>query len=310
MLQEWTMTAKGSGVMAPGRDGQTRAQGTWYQYSVDLSAYAGQNIYVAIRHFNCTDWFYLDVDDVTFTADEKSGNTFEASGKAQITSYAVPTDDGNWYYYDNGTNYDAIGLTGGGGFWWGIMFPAGSFEGNKLSKISYFDSTPSDGQVLISQGGTSAPGTLLYTQNYSTSGIEDVVEINMDEPVTINNAENLWVIITTPAANMSPHTMVAWVRPTVHGSLLTTQNGTHHYPKQQVVHTMATGISAPISKPAAAAQPAQPSKPTSSTSSWMVNSSLPPATMPSLTPLRTLRSTPLKYIMLTKNTTSLARPLS
>ena len=194
-VQEWTMTAKASGVMAPGRDGQTRAQGNWYEYSVDLSSYAGQNIYVAIRHFNCTDWFYLDVDDVTFTADEKSGNTFEAAGKAQITSYAVPTDDGNWYYYDNGTNYDAIGLTSGGSFWWGIMFPAGSYEGNKLSKISYYDSTPSTGQVLIYQGGTSQPGTLLYTQAYSTSGTDNVVEINMDEPVTVNNAENLWVIM-------------------------------------------------------------------------------------------------------------------
>lgn len=51
LLQEWTMTAK---------------QGGWHQYSVDLSAYAGQQIYVAIRHFNSYDRFCLCVDDVVF----------------------------------------------------------------------------------------------------------------------------------------------------------------------------------------------------------------------------------------------------
>ena len=49
MIQEWTMTAK---------------QGNWYEYSVDLNAYVGQEIYIAIRHFNSQDNFCLCVDDV------------------------------------------------------------------------------------------------------------------------------------------------------------------------------------------------------------------------------------------------------
>ena len=41
------------------------ANAPWQQYTADLSAYAGQSqIYVAIRHFNCTDMFMLDVDYV------------------------------------------------------------------------------------------------------------------------------------------------------------------------------------------------------------------------------------------------------
>ena len=67
MVQEWTMTAKESGnVMSIGRDGNTRAQGSWHQYTVDLSAFAGQK-YIAIRHFNCNDMFILDVDDIELT---------------------------------------------------------------------------------------------------------------------------------------------------------------------------------------------------------------------------------------------------
>ena len=77
MIQEWTMTAKGAGsivkkdgaadvnMTGASRDGNTRAQGTWYEYTVDLSAYMGQTGYVAIRHFNCSDMFYLNVDDIT-----------------------------------------------------------------------------------------------------------------------------------------------------------------------------------------------------------------------------------------------------
>jgi hypothetical protein len=60
-LQEWTLNAKGEG----------NRQGTWRQYSVDLSAYAGQEVYLAIRHFNCTDMFAICVDGI-FIGDENA----------------------------------------------------------------------------------------------------------------------------------------------------------------------------------------------------------------------------------------------
>ena len=56
-LGEWTLGAK--------------AQGSWGQFSVDLSAYAGQTGYIAVRHFNCTDQFYLNVDDFIKTVKGK-----------------------------------------------------------------------------------------------------------------------------------------------------------------------------------------------------------------------------------------------
>jgi hypothetical protein len=49
MLQEWTMTAK---------------QGGWHEYTVDLNNYVGQEVYIAIRHFNSQDNFCLCVDDI------------------------------------------------------------------------------------------------------------------------------------------------------------------------------------------------------------------------------------------------------
>ena len=85
MLQEWTMTAKSAPLpkkaqfaatsdvkgMGHSRNGNNREQGNWYQYTVDLSAYSGMG-YVAIRHFNCSDMFYLNVDDITIGEPAKS----------------------------------------------------------------------------------------------------------------------------------------------------------------------------------------------------------------------------------------------
>ena len=70
MLQDWTMAAAPSqtpALNAPQNAFRSprRAQGNWYLYTVDLSAYAGLEGYVAIRHYNCTDMFLLDVDDIT-----------------------------------------------------------------------------------------------------------------------------------------------------------------------------------------------------------------------------------------------------
>lgn len=44
--------------------GSSKAQTSWYQRSVDLSAYNGQGLQIAFRHYNCSDMFFLLIDDV------------------------------------------------------------------------------------------------------------------------------------------------------------------------------------------------------------------------------------------------------
>ena len=48
---------------------ETVAQDVLTEYTADLSAYAGQVGYIAIRHFNVTDMYKLSVDNITFTDD-------------------------------------------------------------------------------------------------------------------------------------------------------------------------------------------------------------------------------------------------
>jgi len=185
MVNEWTMTAKNGGnVMSAGRGGEVRAQGNWYNYSVDLSAFAGQK-YIAIRHFNCSDQFIINVDDIELTVGAKSNR------------------EGQWYYYDNGNNMDAIGLSSGtANFSWGIMFPAGSYNSGNLTKVGYYDYTAHTGNIHIYQGGTgnSAPGAELYTQPYTVNGTETYIEIALAAPVAVDATQALWVVMesTTP----------------------------------------------------------------------------------------------------------------
>ena len=54
LLQEYTI-------------GQTRTQTAWENHTINLSAYNGQMVYIAFRHFNCNDQFLLDLDDVEIT---------------------------------------------------------------------------------------------------------------------------------------------------------------------------------------------------------------------------------------------------
>ena len=59
MLNQWTI-------------GSSKVQSAWEEKTVDLSAYTGQTVYIAFRHFNCNDQFVLDLDDVTITAQPTS----------------------------------------------------------------------------------------------------------------------------------------------------------------------------------------------------------------------------------------------
>ena len=43
-------------------------QGAWKQKTVNLASYTGQTIYIAFRHFNCSDEFILNLDDVEIFA--------------------------------------------------------------------------------------------------------------------------------------------------------------------------------------------------------------------------------------------------
>ena len=247
------------------------------KYEADLSAYAGQEVWVAIRHFNCSDQYFLDVDDITIgaggdnpdpdpqpsedvlgvmiykngellTSKPVEGTTYTDNngivgdeycvrvvyaGEPDVTYYAMseptcaeadviidcvapvdlfaeqtgndevtlklsynPNPVGEWLYYDNGTNEDAIGLQGGGSFHWGIMFPSESlaaYAGASMTKVSMFDYTAHSGNINIYYGGTTAPGDLVHSQPYTATGTGDFVEFDLTSALPLDETQNVWV---------------------------------------------------------------------------------------------------------------------
>ena len=72
--------------------GQGTNAGTPVNHTLDLSSFVGQSqIYVAFRHFDCTDQDFLSIDDVTVTA--TSLMAVSDVNKKSISIYPNPTTD-------------------------------------------------------------------------------------------------------------------------------------------------------------------------------------------------------------------------
>ena len=69
-------------------DMTAKPAGGWYFYSVDLRDYQGQDIYVAIVHFNCANQFMINIDDITL---HRSYDHVADNGSATFAIYPNPT---------------------------------------------------------------------------------------------------------------------------------------------------------------------------------------------------------------------------
>ena len=94
---------------------ETVTTGEYQEYTADLSAYAGQQGYIAIRHFNITDMFWLNVDDVRIIPGDEDWITvnnatspYAIEGLNEFTTYRVEVQG----VYGSGTSeWDGIYFT-------------------------------------------------------------------------------------------------------------------------------------------------------------------------------------------------------
>lgn len=114
--------------------------------------------------------------------------------------YAVnPGNTGNWLQYDNGEYVSEIGFSSPDYITWGAMYPGSQVTGDMLTKVSVFESSAyntEDITINIYQGGTDAPGTLLYTETVTPEAADAFHEITLAMSVDITPGENLWITLT------------------------------------------------------------------------------------------------------------------
>ena len=70
-----------------------KTTGEWYFFNVDLREYQGQDIYVAIIHFNCTNQFSINVDDITLHRQYQEGLSVDENTTSLASVYPNPAVD-------------------------------------------------------------------------------------------------------------------------------------------------------------------------------------------------------------------------
>ena len=137
----------------------------------------------------------LAVSDVT-TSSAAISWTADADATGAELQYAVgilPAE----YKYDYETATGTV-AAGGAAFDYAVMFPAGSFTGNKLYTVSVFDAAAASGGTLtVYSGGDTAPGTALATKNLTLTGSSTFVDFDF-EGLEIDPTKNLWIVATNP----------------------------------------------------------------------------------------------------------------
>ena len=88
--------------------------GDWVKKTVSLASYAGQTIYIAFRHHNVTDMFYLDIDDMRIGA--AGAPEISISGPAialmnQPATFTATSSVNTLTWYVDGNVESATGLT-------------------------------------------------------------------------------------------------------------------------------------------------------------------------------------------------------
>lgn len=174
-------------TLTAGETDSTDIQSQWFERELDLSAYAGENIYIAVRHYDSKNNSWLLLDNVSLTS----------------TSRGTLAGKGDWLYYDNGVmesangNFDySTGTTKPTQIYWAIMFPTdviSDYAKRNITKVALFDNSAHKGAFSIHFGGDNAPGEMVYVQSYETTGKKSYIEIELDEPVTISGKDNVWI---------------------------------------------------------------------------------------------------------------------
>ena len=122
---------------------ETVATGEMTEYTVDLTAYAGQKGYIAFRHFNVTDMFRLNIDDVAITNKWKNisnvTNPYVIGPLQPETKYEVQIGNSDGWTesvrfttlklppagltkQEVGEDYATIGWTGNGETSWNVRY--------------------------------------------------------------------------------------------------------------------------------------------------------------------------------------------
>ncbi len=172
-------------------DGYAFEEGETYTTTVIANYSSGSS--AAVKYT----WTFSECDNFESVSDFKVNN-IDGNNVLTWTMPEVENEhesDGVNLFYDDGINIDGVGKFEAGPFYWGIMFTADDlapYVGQKILKVSTYDYAAHDGEIRIYIGGSSAPLTLVHSQQYYCAGSKQYIDFELTESVAIGN-ENIWI---------------------------------------------------------------------------------------------------------------------
>ncbi len=168
-------------------------EGTYAKVELDLADYAGETVSIAVRHFNCTDMFRLNLDCVeVFGTNEEPAEEPVVIETIEILGFVEPVWGENPFYdvtVPEGANY-TIDYTDWN--WWveanpngDIMDPSDVFDNANYSYYQYFKIVPNEGCVFADEVTVTINGeTALVISSWSMDNYYVVYTISftVEEP--------------------------------------------------------------------------------------------------------------------------------
>jgi len=117
-------------------------------------------------------------------------------GKTIEFNTLTGTPTGTWFHYDDGFNYDGIGLTEGGSFDLAIRIPSSdlqNYDGFYVSKIKFYVKVGSPTAINVTLWEGSVEPELVYDEEVLNYNVEAWTEYTPTQQYVINSNIELWV---------------------------------------------------------------------------------------------------------------------
>ncbi|MGN0032729.1 MAG: T9SS type A sorting domain-containing protein [Candidatus Limimorpha sp.] len=150
----------------------------WEMKQYNISA--GEHTYQWVYNRMGDEAMYEDsyyVDNVTLFADE-------------------PAFEGGWIYYGDDNPVLQLGHVDET-IDFGVTFPnTSAYEGFTMTRMSFYCILEDSFTMNIYLGGVDSPETLVHSQSFETDKVETFFEVALDNPVTVDGTQPLWVTIS------------------------------------------------------------------------------------------------------------------
>ena len=122
-------------------NGGTRTQGAWKMKTQSLANYAGQTVHIAFRHYNCTDMFKINLDDVVIALASTDPRITVGTTSIHFPTAPIDSTFENQHFGISGVNLSSP-VT--------VNIPAGTAFGISTDNVAFSNSvtlTPNNGSV-------------------------------------------------------------------------------------------------------------------------------------------------------------------